>query len=285
MTTSPIAGDSQIATALTTLGTTALGSTRNELLTQLIVAAANATGGGSGSVAFADITGLPSDNAALQAALDTKLALAGGDITGQLINSANGAASTPSLLLSGTPFTGGSATTTKPLVNIEPTGTTSTGWSTSGTMLGVNAPSGFAGNLADWQLNGVSKAYVDSVGNGFVSQSFSSPGTMTLSPALGSGGAYLTLAVLFGVRSIQAYNASYYVESSHCFGIAGAWGDAMDVSFARTSAGVARIANGSTGRATLDAAGYQVGGVAGASFGPGAVTSITVVNGLITAIS
>ena len=44
MTTSPLAGDSQIANALTTLGTTALGSTRNELLTQLIVAAANATG-------------------------------------------------------------------------------------------------------------------------------------------------------------------------------------------------------------------------------------------------
>lgn len=44
MTTFPIAGDSQIANALTTLGTTALGSTRNELLTQLIVAAANATG-------------------------------------------------------------------------------------------------------------------------------------------------------------------------------------------------------------------------------------------------
>lgn len=46
MTTSPIAGDSQIANALTTLGTTALGSTRNELLTQLIVAVAVANGSG-----------------------------------------------------------------------------------------------------------------------------------------------------------------------------------------------------------------------------------------------
>ena len=154
MTTSPLAGDSQITNALTTLGTTALGSTRNELLTQLIVAAANATGGGSGGAAWGDITGTLSAQTDLQAALDAKLALAGGTMTGPLVNSTNGAASTPSLLLSGTPFTGGSGTTTKPWVNSETAGATSTGGSTSGTMLGVNAPSGFTGNLADWQVNG-----------------------------------------------------------------------------------------------------------------------------------
>lgn len=96
------------------------------------------------------------DATAQGALLTTLLPKAGGTMTGALINSTNGAASTPSLLLSGTPFTGGSATTTKPLVNVETAGATSTGWSTSGTMLGVNAPSGFAGNLADWQLNGTS---------------------------------------------------------------------------------------------------------------------------------
>lgn len=35
--------------------------------------------------------------------------------------------------------------------------------------------------------------------------------------------------------------------------------------------------------ATVDALGYQVGGVSGANFGPGLATSITVVNGLVTA--
>ena len=35
----------------------------------------------------------------------------------------------------------------------------------------------------------------------------------------------------------------------------------------------------------IDAGAYSVGGVAGASFGPGVVTSITVVNGIVTAIS
>lgn len=73
------------------------------------------------------------------------------------IFSVNGAASTPPVSLTGTWFTGGSATTTKPQFLIEPTGTTSTGWSTSGTGLGVNAASGFVGNLLDLQLNGTAK--------------------------------------------------------------------------------------------------------------------------------
>lgn len=111
-------------------------------------------GGGGGSSAWGGITGTLSAQTDLQSALDAKLSLAGGTMTGALINSTNGAASTPALLLSGTPFTSGTGTTTKPLVNIETAGATSTGWSTSGTMLGVNAPSGFTGNLLDAQLNG-----------------------------------------------------------------------------------------------------------------------------------
>jgi hypothetical protein len=62
----------------------------------------------------------------------------------------------------GTWFTGGTATTTKPQVLIEPTGATSTAWSTSGTGLGVNAASGFAGNLLDLQVNGTSFCSVKS---------------------------------------------------------------------------------------------------------------------------
>jgi len=74
--------------------------------------------------------------------------------------SANGAASTPAAKYTGTWFTGGSATTTKPQVLLEPAGTTSTGWSTAGTGLGINAPSGFTGNLLDVQVNGSSKAFI-----------------------------------------------------------------------------------------------------------------------------
>lgn len=221
----------------------------------------------------------------VQAALGSYLPLAGGTLTGALINSANGAASTPGLQLTGAPYAAGTATTNKALLLLEPAGTTSTGWSTSGTMFGVNAASAFVGNLLDLQLNGSSKFKVTYDGQ-VVCGDYSAAGTLRLNPGLGSGGAYLTLDASVNGRTIRAYDAQFYVVGSKQYLIAGAWGDAADVSFARSSAGVARIANGSTGRATLDAAGYQVGGVAGASGGPfTTITSITVVNGIITAIS
>ena len=82
--------------------------------------------------------------------------LTGGTLTGALINSTNGAASTPVVSLTGTTFTGGSATTTKPTLLVEPTGTTSTGWNTAGTLIGVNAATAFAGDLLAAQVAGVS---------------------------------------------------------------------------------------------------------------------------------
>jgi len=84
--------------------------------------------------------------------------------SGRFINSYNaaGIASAPAKAWTGTWFTTGTATTTKPHVLIEPTGTTSAGWSTSGTGLGVNAASGFAGNLLDLQVNGSTQLSVSS---------------------------------------------------------------------------------------------------------------------------
>ena len=78
-------------------------------------------------------------------------------LSGRFISSLNGAASAPPGTFTGTWFTGGTSTTTKPQVLIEPTGTTSTAWSTSGTGLGVNAVSAFAGRLLDLQINGTSE--------------------------------------------------------------------------------------------------------------------------------
>ena len=118
------------------------------------------TGGSTG-----DVLTRQSDGTYAPAAVSA-LPLTGGTLTGQLTNSTNGAASTPPERLTGTWFTGGSATTTKPQFLIEPTGTTSTGWSTSGTGFGVNAASGFGGNLLDLQTAGASQMLVQS--NGFV---------------------------------------------------------------------------------------------------------------------
>ncbi len=85
-------------------------------------------------------------------------------VTGAWIFSKNSAVSLPTASMTGTWYAGGSATTTKPHFLIETTGTTSTGWATTGTGFGINAASGFVGNLLDAQLNGVSKFKVDYTG-------------------------------------------------------------------------------------------------------------------------
>jgi hypothetical protein len=81
-------------------------------------------------------------------------------LTGRFIGSLNGAASAPPATLTGTWFTGGTATTTKPQLLLEPAGTTSTAWSTAGTGLGINATSGFTGRLLDAQVNGASRFFI-----------------------------------------------------------------------------------------------------------------------------
>jgi hypothetical protein len=76
----------------------------------------------------------------------------------------NSVASAPLATLSGVWFTGGTATTTKPHLLVEPAGTTSTGWSTTGTGIGVNATAAFTGRLIDLQLNGSTRFSVSSAG-------------------------------------------------------------------------------------------------------------------------
>jgi hypothetical protein len=129
-------------------------------------------GGGSGTPGGSDTQVQFNDAGAFAGVANSSVDNATGDITlgSKFISSLNGAASAPPGTFTGTWFTGGTATTTKPQVLIEPTGATSTAWSTSGTGLGVNAESGFAGRLLDLQLNGTSNFNVDS--NGYVSPKF-----------------------------------------------------------------------------------------------------------------
>jgi hypothetical protein len=87
------------------------------------------------TISFPDATGtvalvagssgqLVYNNAGAQAGAPGSVVGATGDVTLGL----NGAASTPPLDVTGTWFTGGTSTTTKPQVLIEPTGATSTSW-------------------------------------------------------------------------------------------------------------------------------------------------------------
>jgi hypothetical protein len=153
--TAPLSYDAPTQTvAITAATTSAAGSMSAADKTKLDgIASGAAAPAGSGSElqfrssgsAFGAVTGSSVDGS--------------GNITlgTRWISSLNGAASAPPVSLTGTWFSGGTTTTTKPQLLIEPTGTTSTAWSTSGTGLGVNAPSGFTGNLLDLQVNGTSQ--------------------------------------------------------------------------------------------------------------------------------
>jgi hypothetical protein len=100
------------------------------------------TGGGGGGVALSDSPDWTGDHQFLK----------------------NSAVSLPTINVTGTWFTGGTSTTTMPHVLIQTSGATANTWSVNGTGLGVNAASGFTGNLLDLQLDGVSKFTVRSTG-------------------------------------------------------------------------------------------------------------------------
>lgn len=71
----------------------------------------------------------------------TKLPLAGGTLTGQVIQSTAGAASTAAFVMSGAPYKAGTATTNHPLFYFNQSGATApTNWSTKGTSLGMSLP-------------------------------------------------------------------------------------------------------------------------------------------------
>ena len=84
--------------------------------------------------------------------------------TGAITNNTAGAVSTSSELFTGTAYAAGTATTNKPLVLIEPTGTTSTAWSTLGTYFGINAQTSFSGRVASFQIAATEKFGVDTTG-------------------------------------------------------------------------------------------------------------------------
>lgn len=73
--------------------------------------------------------------------------------------------STPAASTAGTQFisaifTGGSGTTTFPYLMYQASGSAATTWSTSGTFLGINADSGFAGNFLDFRVNGGASVFI-----------------------------------------------------------------------------------------------------------------------------
>jgi hypothetical protein len=77
----------------------------------------------------------------------------------------NSGPSRPVALFSGTWFNGGTGTTTTPHILVQPSGAAPvTSWNTNGTALGINAASGFGGNLVDAYVNGVHEFTVSAGG-------------------------------------------------------------------------------------------------------------------------
>lgn len=72
----------------------------------------------------------------------------------------NGLVSSPLFKYTGTAYSGGTLTTTKPYILIEPTGTTSDTWNIAGTYYGINVPSGFLGNVFDFKNNAGALLYL-----------------------------------------------------------------------------------------------------------------------------
>jgi hypothetical protein len=116
-------------------------------------------GGGGGDTITSPNSTLSVGGTATATTLDLNLAHSN-------IWTANGALSAPAVLYNGTPVTtGGTGTTTWPFVLLQPNGTTSAAWITSGTMFGVNAASGFSGNLFDFQANGTDELALTAAGS------------------------------------------------------------------------------------------------------------------------
>jgi hypothetical protein len=128
-------------------------------------------------------------------------------LTARWIQSTNGAASAPPHALTGTWFTGGTTTTTKPQLLIEPAGTTSTGWDVGGTGIGVNAPSEFTGNLLDLQCNGTRIASINPHSLGETNKT-----RLTLFGSSGSDIVLTTTGVTARI-SVDAGTPGLYVDS------------------------------------------------------------------------
>lgn len=170
--------------------------------------------------------------------------------------SVNGAASTPAQTLSGTWFSGGSATTTKPQLLVQPTGTASTAWSTSGTGIGANAASGFAGNLIDLQVAASSKFSVS--GAGVVSSAGTINGA-TISGGTLSGGSLSATAV----NGLSVASGDITV---------GTW---SATAIGASKGGTAIDSSASTGVATVSAGTWSISSSIGATQGGTGQTSVT----------
>ena len=172
----------------------------------------NAPSGGGGSITFPQtVAGTVNSGGLVYASSGTQISVSAAGTAGQvvlwggagtaptaqaigtsgsvipLLNGANthsgantfsvaGAASAAGVTFTGAPFTGGSGTTTFPYIYCNNGATGPTTFSTSGTEIGCNAPSGWAGNFLDFHVNGAASVFSVAASGATAGRSFSANG-------------------------------------------------------------------------------------------------------------
>lgn len=193
------------------------------------------------------------------------------------IFSVNGAASTPALSVTGTPFTGGTGTTTKPLCLVETTGASSTAWNTAGTLVGINAATGFNGDILSLRSEGV---------NFFNFYYEQASGTCIFGPPASGFSFYTGQFYPYPVNSLRLGRpgVSAWTGLDLTSGAPLEWN--TDTGLARSTAATVKVTNGGAGYGGIDANGYSASGTPGVTAGPfTAITGITIKNGLVTALT
>jgi len=231
------------------------------------------------------ITATATTNSTLPAGTDTLAGLGTAQTftAAQIITGPTAAASTSALKINGVAYSGGSSTTTKPLLLVETSGVTSTGWSTLGTTLGVNGSTslGTSARIIDVQYGGATMFNVNGSGAASLTGSMNAA---NFNAAANSWFTWTGRSVLYSPSDgvIKMMNAAENSFGRLCFGPATSGFTALK---ANTTTLQCRLADDSA-YAAFDALSYKVGGTAGATGGTfTAITSITVTNGIVTAIS
>lgn len=230
--------------------------------------------------------------------------------TGVLSNSLSPAISQSALLLTGSPVTSGNTATNLPLLFLNQGAAASWSGIGGGTEFGINAPSGFIGNLIDLHVNGAASAYTITAA-GVVTQANS----LTIA----TGGLTVTAggAAIAGLVTVTGGNISIATGNSYLWASSGGFSRAADgvitarnnantgftrLNFGGTTASfpafgisgttiTAQLGDGTAGGifagATINAVtNFTANGTAGVSVGPiTALTSITSTEGLVTALS
>jgi hypothetical protein len=177
--------------------------------------------------------------------------------------SVNGAASTPALALTGTIFSGGTGTTTFPLVLVQPSGATaSTNWSIYGTAIGVNLDVGGSYPnhplFFEGQVDGVAKLGLAASGRFFgagfmIGSSRVSAETNVTGFTEQAGGAGISLicntqyVAAFFSTGIQLDSSLQYFWTNGT-----SYAGTRDTGLSRSAASIVRVTNGSTGGGSLE---------------------------------